>query len=196
MSLVLTVPPAAEPLTLAEAKAHLRVDGGDDDVLIGALIAAARQTAEERLGRSLLSQTWRLTLPCFPASGGEIMLPRPPFFEIVSIVYVDNVGATVALQAADDYMVYKGSILSYVKPAYGGIWPTAREGDPAAVTIDYVAGYTDAAAVPAPIKAWMKIMIATLYDNRDMLARGASAQPMPRGACDGLLDPYIVPSIA
>ncbi|MBV9418770.1 MAG: phage head-tail connector protein, partial [Alphaproteobacteria bacterium] len=39
MSLQLTTPPATEPITLAEAKTHLKVDTTDDDALITRLIA-------------------------------------------------------------------------------------------------------------------------------------------------------------
>jgi len=46
MPLQLVTPPVDEPVTLAEAKLHLRVDFDEDDALILALISAARQAAE------------------------------------------------------------------------------------------------------------------------------------------------------
>jgi uncharacterized phiE125 gp8 family phage protein len=57
----------AEPVSLEEAKAHLRVDGTIDDAYIGALITAARTDAENRLQRSLTETTWRVTLGDVPA---------------------------------------------------------------------------------------------------------------------------------
>jgi uncharacterized phiE125 gp8 family phage protein len=50
------VPPALEPLTLAETKLYLRVDHPDDDQAILRLIQTAREAAEEYLRRSLLTQ--------------------------------------------------------------------------------------------------------------------------------------------
>ena len=81
MPLQLVTPPAEEPVSLAEAKQHLRVDGGDDDLLIGSLITAARQAAETKTGRQLITARWKLVLDAFPgplmqsASGASFSLP-------------------------------------------------------------------------------------------------------------------------
>ena len=62
MPLQIVTPPANEPVSLLEAKQHLRVDGDDDDLLIGSLIAAARQAAETQTGRQLITARWKLVL--------------------------------------------------------------------------------------------------------------------------------------
>ncbi|MDR1943975.1 MAG: head-tail connector protein [Synergistaceae bacterium] len=46
-----------EPISLSEAKKHLRVEFGDDDELIQGLIAAAREYAEGFMNRSLVAKT-------------------------------------------------------------------------------------------------------------------------------------------
>jgi len=68
MPLQLVSAPAGEPITLLEAKQHLRVDVDDDDALIGSLITAARQAAETRTGRQLMTARWKLVLDGFPGS--------------------------------------------------------------------------------------------------------------------------------
>jgi uncharacterized phiE125 gp8 family phage protein len=74
-SLTVETPPAIEPVTLTEAKQHLRVDIADDDTYIEALIVAARQYAEEYLDRALISQQLAVRMDTFPY---EFELPRPP----------------------------------------------------------------------------------------------------------------------
>jgi len=69
MSLTLNTPPAAEPVTLADAKAHLKVDSTDDDALIASLITAARARAEWHTGRALVTQSWTLWLDAWPQRG-------------------------------------------------------------------------------------------------------------------------------
>jgi uncharacterized phiE125 gp8 family phage protein len=68
MPLQLVTAPAGEPITLLEAKQHLRVDVDDDDALIGSLITAARQAAETLTGRQLMTARWRLVLDAFPGA--------------------------------------------------------------------------------------------------------------------------------
>ena len=58
MPSILVTPPALEPVSLAEAKAHLRVGHADEDGLIGALIAAARRLAESQTGLCLVAEPW------------------------------------------------------------------------------------------------------------------------------------------
>lgn len=66
MPLQLISPPAEEPLSLAEAKLHLRVDFSDEDALISALISAARQAAETITARQLVTARWKYILDAFP----------------------------------------------------------------------------------------------------------------------------------
>jgi len=68
MAVKLITPPAAEPMTVLEAKAHLRVDFPDDDDYIAALITAARDYAEGFTRRAFLTQSWLLALDHFPGA--------------------------------------------------------------------------------------------------------------------------------
>lgn len=60
MKVTLITPPASEPVTLLEAKLHLRVDTDMEDGLISALIITAREQVEHVTGQRLVTQTWTL----------------------------------------------------------------------------------------------------------------------------------------
>jgi len=62
MGLKQTVAPALEPVSLTEAKLHLRIDTTAEDVLISSLIKAARQYCENYQRRAYITQTWELWL--------------------------------------------------------------------------------------------------------------------------------------
>lgn len=184
MGLVLTSGPAAEPLTLAEAKAHCRVDGSDDDTLITALIVTARRMAEQATGRALVTQSWRYLLDAFPVAA--IDLPQPPLVSVESVKYIASDG-TLTTIASTDYTVHTSALLGLVAPAYGMSWPSPRDVREA-VRIEFTAGYGAAAAVPNDIKQWMLLQICHWYDNRQ--AAGEKRDPLPY--VDALLDPYRV----
>ena len=78
-SLTRATQPVVEPVTLTEAKGHLRVDTDDDNSYIMGLVAAARGWVEEYLDRSLVHTQWTMRMDEFPPNGMEkIELPRPP----------------------------------------------------------------------------------------------------------------------
>lgn len=188
MSLKLITAPVSEPVTLAEAKAHLRVVSADDDALIGGLIVAARQAAEHITGRVLMPQTWELALDEFEE---VIDLPKPPFSSIASVSYIDADGVTQTI-ASSGYQLDSHSEPARLMPAYGESWPSTRD-QANAVLIRFVAGYADAAEVPQEIKQWMLLRIGMLYENRESVAAGVTFAEVP--FVDRLLDAHKVWSL-
>jgi uncharacterized phiE125 gp8 family phage protein len=136
MPLQLVTPPAEEPVSLAEAKQHLRVDGGDDDLLIGSLITAARQAAETKTDRQLITARWKLVLDAFPGPslmqsatgasfslpGHAILLAKCPVQSVVSIEYMDMNGATQVMPASD-YVLDAACEPARLTPVFGKSWP-------------------------------------------------------------------------
>jgi len=187
MGLKLKTAPTAEPLTLAEAKLHCKVDVVDDDALITGLIVSARQQAEHRTGRALVAQDWELSLDEFPSDSLDI--PLPPLISVASITYLDTNGARQTLANAE-YQVIIDELLGRVIPAFGKRWPVCRT-VAGCVVVTFTAGYGAAAAVPDSIKSWMKLAIGTWYKNRDTVIAGQTSE-LPRDFFAALLDPYTV----
>lgn len=203
MPLQLVTPPAGEPVSLAEAKQHLRVDGGDDDLLIGSLIVAARQAAETKTGRQLITARWKLVLDAFPgplmqsASGASfsllghaILLAKCPVQSAVSIEYLDMNGTTQVMPASD-YVLDAACEPARLTPAFGKTWPPTLP-QMGAVSVTFDAGYGTASAVPEGLKSWIKLRVGSLYGHREemsVLSRGR-IDPLP--FVDGLLDGFKV----
>jgi uncharacterized phiE125 gp8 family phage protein len=202
--LIQTAAPSVEPVSLDEARTHLRIDPDmtDDDALIGRLIAAARQYAETLTGRSFITQSWRLVLDAFPCC---LELERGPVQSISSLVYRDMSGTPQPLawdaaangiqRASDGSLVADLSALpARIAPAFGRIWPIALP-EIGAVAVNYSAGYgSDATAVPDGIKQWMLLRIGSLYEFRAEVVAERSIKVDPMPFFDGLLDPYRVVS--
>lgn len=176
--------PEAEPITLPEAKAHLRVIGTDDDAQIEMMITAARQSAEEYLQRALMPQTLQIILDGFC---NPVRLPWPPFAELLSVAYTDAAGTPATVDIGDITADYRSGLADL-----RATWPSTAGGSQ--VKIQYKAGYLDAAGVPAPIKAWMLLLIGTLYENREsvVVGTGINAAELPGGIWDRLVQPYRV----
>jgi uncharacterized phiE125 gp8 family phage protein len=192
MGLKLTTAPAVEPLTLAEAKAHCKVDVTDDDALLTALIVAARQLAEHLTGRALVTQQWELTLDEFPVAA--IAVPLPPLQSVQSLKYRDSAGTLVTLDAAA-YAVYTSALLGLIVPASGTSWPDTWD-MPESVTVAFTAGYGLAVAVPQAIKQWLLLAVGGWYAHREQVVTGVTLAELPRGMWDMLLDPYRVLEVA
>jgi uncharacterized phiE125 gp8 family phage protein len=200
VALILVTPPATEPVSLAEARLHLRIadDVIEDDDLITDLITAARQQVENVTGLALIEQTWRLDLSgwreepwhCWLPSGSEaVQLPRPPLIEVTELAYDDVDGDEQELTEDTDFVVVLGGeTAGLVLPAYSESWPTVRP-MPNAVRIEYSAGYGgDAGDVPQALRQAMLLLIGHWYENREAAQAGAlSEAPL---AVESLLAPY------
>jgi uncharacterized phiE125 gp8 family phage protein len=181
MSLILTTPPATEPITLAEAKAHLKVDTTDDDTLIGTLIFAARSRAELLTSRAFISQGWTLWLDAWPC--GAIEIPIAPLQNIASItVYAPDDSANVLDASA--YQIDAASAPARVALKETALPPlNLRRIN--AIEIVFTAGYGDAESdVPSPIREATVELVADSYANR-----GDVSGDTPLGAM-ALLAPY------
>jgi uncharacterized phiE125 gp8 family phage protein len=175
-ALLLVMPPASEPITLAEAKAQCRTDSTADDALLTSLIIAARMVAELILGRALITQTLRLLCDVAP-TGQSLSLPRPPLQSITHIKTYDDADVAT-LFPASQYYADSSSQPGRVVLRGAARWPAIGR-SAHGFEVQYVVGYGAAADVPAAIKQGMLAHIAQLYTHRgDELQR--EGQPDPR----------------
>lgn len=183
-NLTLATAPASEPVTTAEAKAHLRVTHSSEDTLIAALITAARQHVESVTRRALINQTWDLSLDYFP---DIIYLQKGRLQSVSSITYVDTDGTTQTLSSSL-YTVDTKREPGRVIPAYGESWPSTRD-HINCVTVRFVAGYgANASDVPQALKSAILLLIGQLFENREATAERAPEEvPL---AFNALVWPY------
>lgn len=180
--------PANEPITLAEAQAHLIINGQDD--YINGLIKAARIQVERYLNRSLILQTWKAYADQWCK---EMILPFGPVLAVASLKYVGQDGTETTVETSDYWVdaVYDRIILGYDYTP-----PMLKEGRPSSVIVNYTAGYsssetaaTQQAAVPADIKHAMKILITDMHEHRGQFVVGNTASKVP-GLLNNLLHSY------
>jgi uncharacterized phiE125 gp8 family phage protein len=179
--------PATEPVTLAEAKAWLRLDGGDEDGLVTTLIAAARIHIESTTGRAMLTQSWRVVLDGWPLDR-TVTLPVAPLQTLTEIRAYDADGAftTIALaQFQAESAVAPARLL--LPPAITGM-PALRER--LGIEVDYVAGYgDDASAVPEDLRQALLVLVAHWFEHRDAVITAGAGTLIPLGF-DGMVAPY------
>lgn len=157
--------PASEPVTLAEAKLHCRVDLTDDDALITAHIVSAREEIERLTGMALITQTLELVLPEWPCSD-RVELPRPPLTSVTSVKYKDYTGSETTWDSAN-YIVGVDSVPGVLGLAWNAVWPSVVLYPVEPIRIRYVAGFASAAAVPQSLKQAMLLLIGHWYENRE-----------------------------
>jgi uncharacterized phiE125 gp8 family phage protein len=184
MPSILLTPPAIEPLTLAEAKAHLRVEHNDEDILIGALIKAARIHVEAATRRALITQRWRIIRDCWPPDGRLTVAPAPLKQLVAARVYKSD-GTTQALDLAA-FIVDKAAAVVTLTP--GAVVVPGRIA--AGIEIDVDAGYGDAAAeVPEPLRQAIRLLVTHWYENRGIVAATGETAARP-ASITALIAPY------
>jgi uncharacterized phiE125 gp8 family phage protein len=182
------------PLTVQDCKDHMRITLADagQDALIATYLSAAVAEVELLCQRTLCETTWIATFDDFPSA---IKLPMAPVLAVTSVQYLDLNGILQTLDA-NEYALDSVSEPAFVVPAPAATWPTTQVGAVNSVKVTYRAGYKSApatqaeaaAAVPAPIRAYLLIRMATLFENRENISFASVPQVVPTLAA--LLDPY------
>lgn len=177
----------SEPLTLAEAKAWLRVDSDDDGTEIEALIKTARQYVENYTGLAILPQTWRFVASEWPEEPqyvpNAIRLPRAPLATVTSVKYYPEGGGAQATFSSANYHVVTVVEPGLVVLAEDKSWPDLAV-RPDAVEINYTAGYATTAAAPQAAIHAVKLVLAHFYENRSPVNIGNIVTPMPLSLTD------------
>ncbi len=163
MTIYLLAGPAEEPVSLAEAKAFLRLDDTAEDALVTTLVTAARLHVEGTTARALLAQSWRLVLDCWPANRA-VRLPVAPLLSLTAIAAYDEAGTKHELDGGQ-FEIDAATPQLFVPGEVAGM-PLLRERQ--GIEIDYVAGYgDDAEDVPADLKQAVLALVAYWFEHRD-----------------------------
>jgi uncharacterized phiE125 gp8 family phage protein len=184
MTYALITPPVGEALTLAELKAHLRIDGNSENDLLEGLIRVAREHLERETGLSLLSQQWRLYLDQWPQSG-VVMLERGPVRSVEAIHIFDADGMESEAPLAGmvlDTASRPARLMLGTRPEAG----RAMNG----IEVDFTAGFGDSGAeVPDGLKRAMLLHAALLWEFRAALPLEMQPASVPAGY-ERLVAPY------
>ncbi len=180
-SLTRAAQPVVEPVSLADAKTHLRVDTESDDDHILALITAAREWCENYTQRTFIHTQWTMTFDTFP---WEIELPRPPVAvasgnTATTITYAMETGGTATL-ATSEYRVDRTSEPGVIRTVYAGTWPSHLL-DRNSISVTWWGGYgEDGTKVPKVVRSAILMLVAYWYERR-LAADQVAATAVPFG---------------
>ena len=184
MTIAELMPPAVEPVTLAEVKAHLRLDTDDEDALLAALVRAAREHLEAETGLCLIVRLLRLYLDDWP-EGRVIQIARGPVQAIEMLTVYDDFGVPVDVSTAGyvlDGAARPARLILPERPATG----RAMNG----IEIDFTAGFGESGAdVPDTLKRALLLHVAVMFELRGVIAAEDQPGAVPEGY-DRLVAPY------
>lgn len=173
MASVLLTTPATEPISVADAKAFLRVEHDDDDAIIAALIASARNHVEALTRCGLITQTWRLVLDRWP-SDGRIRPRLGPLQSVSAARVYDQANMSSEVDVAR-FVIDKAT---GVIAAPG--WTLPQPGRAVAgIELDVVIGFGASGDVPQVLLQALRMLIAHWYENRGLVAIGQSVAMLP-----------------
>lgn len=165
----------AEPVTLEQAKLHLRVDISEDDSRIRIAIQKAREWVESYVQRQMIQADSTVYLDFFPCGSAPINLPKPPLVEVTEIRYIDTAGVQ---QTFTDFDYDPVGYVGRVYPTFGKVWPATRL-IPNAVEIDMTHGYgASGSSVPACLIEAMLLLISHSYENREPVLIGSISKEL------------------
>lgn len=184
MNLIQTVSPLEEPLSLEDAKNFMHIIEDDENTLIEDMIRSAREYAENYTNRQLEVATFELINEIIYCG---FKLPKNPVKSITKIEYMDSNG-TYQIMPNTDYYVYIDNGISKLHinkmPSY--------KCDKRAFKITFVGGYD---VVPSSIVSYIKMLVSTMYENRESYVIGASINTSANPLLDKMLNMYRIQSV-
>ncbi len=191
MTPILLAGPAAEPVSLAEAKAWMRIDADDEDDLVGALVTSARLIVESATRRLLMTQSWRLSLDGWPR-GNVVRVPLAPFQSLAGLQIYDSAGAARPV-AASSYTLDAAPDAARILFTAAPPAPGAAAGG---IAIDVVVGYGDRPRdVPAPLRQAILALAARWFEDRGDVASPLAREPLPASVA-AMIAPWRRPRLA
>lgn len=186
MAAALISGPALEPVSLADVKAHLRIDTDDDDALLSAAIVSARIHVEAATRRMLIEQAWRIYLDGWPRKR-IVILPVAPLLSIDSVTVYDA-GGTPQVVDADDYETDLISVPARLVLGATAPSPVGRVTN--GVEIEVTAGYgTTSIDVPSPLRHAVMMLVGHWYEHRGAVGHDMAVHAAPLGF-EALVAPY------
>ena len=166
-----STPPPEEPVSLAEAKTFLRIDGEAEDAMLSDLIASAREQVERRADTLTVARTVAFSLL---VCGTRVALPVRPVRALVSVrrdgVMVEGTLPEISSETATLHL------------------PTRMD---ATLEIEVEAGFGPPASVPAPLRQAILLLVADAYEHRERETGFARTSLR----IDALLGPYRGPRL-
>ena len=186
MTAILISGPAMEPVSLSEAKAHLRVDTSDEDTLISSLITAARIHVELSSSKVLITQSWKIYFDRWP-SKSFCEIPVAPLQGISAVSVFDAQDNSESVDPAG-WFADTVSVTGRLVRRFAALWP-----DPAraanGIEIALTAGYGDTSAdVPQTLRQAILLLVAHWFETREPVVLGEGAICVPL-AVDALIAP-------
>jgi uncharacterized phiE125 gp8 family phage protein len=161
-------PPDGEPVTLDEARAHLRLVPTTEDEQVSRLIKAARQRVEQDTGRALLTQTLDVYYDMPPCGTDDLWVPMPALQSVTSVTYYDPSNASATFSSAS-YLVDTASDPGRIALNLGYTWPVNLRAVNGLV-VRVVAGYgTEPDDVPQPIRQAMLTLVGVMFEHREQV---------------------------
>jgi uncharacterized phiE125 gp8 family phage protein len=176
MTIAELTPPGAEPITLAEAKAHLRLDDGTEDDLLGSLVRTAREHLERETALALIARRFRLYLDAWPQDR-VIRICKGPIQTIENVTVYDGDGVPVEADVSAAVLDGHGRPARLIVPVL-----PAPERQLNGIEIDFIAGFGESGAdVPDTLKRAMLVHVAAMYELRGAVCAGEQPGTVPPG---------------
>ncbi len=188
MTLIQRTPPAIEPVSIADAKAHLRLETNADDLVVAALIVAARQQIETSLQVCLIARTFALFLDAWPEPNVPVTVPVAPVVDLIAVrsFAPDDISTTLELA---NFEFDPGPPARIARR--GGIGTFGRLRRMNAIEFTFAAGFGPSQSdIPQSIRQAVLHRVTQLYEHR-----GSSTEGVPPLPVDPLIAPWRRPRL-